>query len=418
MRRLPLLLLVTALNAQPPVSDTSSPNELSKALFSTLSSAPGKPRDWRRFQTLMHETARLQLLGHPPADVDGFRNSFTADYRDTGFHLHELEHRSQRSGHLAHRWSRFVYRTGTAATPAKGRGAASIQFVFAEKRWWISAFTFELDVTTGSRDPIIARDTIARAQHGGYRMLLRQIEVSADRARFGDDAYAGLLGPTSYAGHDDLPFGHWQWVAPYWFIWRDRQSQPQTRSHGPEQATGAPNTQGLRDSPQSWATATENLGAEWLLLEYAKPVRATRVHILQTFQPGAIVRITMFQLDGTELEVWSREHGEAVDVKARKLSIQLPLGFHVHRVKLYLDTKLEDNFNEIDAVGLEDTRGHKHWATSAHASSMYGMDAYPRPALLSTEPPSPPMQPQIDRLQQELVELRKLVESLRRKSDR
>jgi hypothetical protein len=45
--------------------------------------------------------------------------------------------------------------------------------------------------------------------------------------------------------------------------------------------------------------------------------------------------------------------------------------FKTNRVKLYLDSKGVPGWNEIDAVGLRESGGKTHWATSADASSTY-----------------------------------------------
>ena len=54
---------------------------------------------------------------------------------------------------------------------------------------------------------------------------------------------AGLKNTREYAGQNDLPKGHWVYVYPYWYIWRDLSNAPKlNRNWGPEQACGEPNT--------------------------------------------------------------------------------------------------------------------------------------------------------------------------------
>ena len=84
--------------------------------------------------------------------------------------------------------------------------------------------------------------SLAKAKvEGKYRMLLRQIRVDEDREGYGEFRDWGPWNGTAYREHRDLPPGHWVWVAPYWYVWRDIVSAVgEARPWGPEQATGAP----------------------------------------------------------------------------------------------------------------------------------------------------------------------------------
>jgi hypothetical protein len=56
---------------------------------------------------------------------------------------------------------------------------------------------------------------------GKYRHLLRVVPAPADRQSYTDFADYGPYAGTSYAGYDDIPPGHWVYVYPHWYIWRD-----------------------------------------------------------------------------------------------------------------------------------------------------------------------------------------------------
>src|SRR5205823_2443181 len=106
------------------------------------------------------------------------------------------------------------------------------------------------------------------AVNGKYEMLLRQIKVAEDRDTYGDFSDYGPYDGTDYAGHADLPKGHWVYVAPYWYIWRDLKATPKVkRNWGPEQATGPPDTEMAGDIVTAWASRTPDEQDEWLLLE-------------------------------------------------------------------------------------------------------------------------------------------------------
>jgi hypothetical protein len=216
---------------------------------------------------------------------------------------------------------------------------------------------------------------LKRAQAGGkYRMLLRQIEVKEDGKSFGGFHDFGYRTVSTCAEYTDLPKGHWVYVYPYWYIWRDRLTgHEQTRPWGSEQATGRPDTPEAGDHQTAWASSSQDGADEWLMLEYKTPVWAYSAHIYETFNPGAVVRITAFTLDGREVEVWRTARPIVPSTPAQ---IKRP-GFSkrvlTNRIKLYLDSPRVPGWNEIDAVGLREEAGGLQWATAAHASSIYGI---------------------------------------------
>src|SRR5947209_4323221 len=128
---------------------------------------------------------------------------------------------------------------------------------------------------------------------GKYQMLLRQIKVVDDKDNYGDFSDYGPYAGTDYAGYVDLPKGNWVYVAPYWYIWRDLKATPKTsRGWGPEQATGAPDTNEAGDFTTARASRTPHAQDEWLLLEYADPIRAHETVVHQTYNPTPAPRVT------------------------------------------------------------------------------------------------------------------------------
>ena len=227
---------------------------------------------------------------------------------------------------------------------------------------------------------------LKKATAGGkYQMLLRQIKVPADRDSYGDFSDYGSYGATDYALYRDLPAGYWVYVAPYWYIWRDVKAQrPAKRSWGPEQATGPPDTEEAGDFQTAWASRTEDGQDEWLLLEYAEPVRPREVRVHESYNPGALARMTMFRLDGEEVEVWKGKDPSPVGSTKGISVIPVRLNFRTTRVKLYLNSREVPGWNEIDAVGLQ-ARGKTHWASAADASSTYAEIVAP-PAVPAPDP--------------------------------
>ena len=72
----------------------------------------------------------------------------------------------------------------------------------------------------------------------------------------------------------------------------------------PEQATGAPDTSVAGDQITAWASATTDAQPEWLLLKYEKPIKAVAVHVHETFNPGALTKVTVFDAEGKEVTAW------------------------------------------------------------------------------------------------------------------
>jgi hypothetical protein len=216
-------------------------------------------------------------------------------------------------------------------------------------------------------------DLLERARHDGkYRLLLRQIKVDKDEKTYGAFRDLGYRNRRTYAGHTDLPRGWWVYAYPYWYIWRDLASvERPKRAWGPEQATGEPDTTMAGDIQTAWASQTPDGQDEWLMLEYDKPVVPTAVLVHETYNPGALVRVTVFKLDGTEVEVWKGADPTAAGTDKGVSEIPVKVNFKVARVKIYLDSRSVAGWNEIDAVGLRDQAKKMHWAVAAHASSTY-----------------------------------------------
>jgi hypothetical protein len=215
-------------------------------------------------------------------------------------------------------------------------------------------------------------------QHGRYRTLLRVLEVPDDRKAYGDFCDYGYWDGTSYSGHNDLPPGYWVYLAPNWYIFKEDVSgsaaapQQAPRRWGPEQATGAPDTWPQSgDLVTAWASQTPDGQPEWLELTYDGPIRAVAVSIYETFNPGAVNRVTGFDANGQEVQFWAGSDPTPVGKDKGVSVIAVHPEFNLTRIGIYLDSPNVPGWNEIDAVGLLDDTGKIHWARSATASSTY-----------------------------------------------
>jgi hypothetical protein len=207
---------------------------------------------------------------------------------------------------------------------------------------------------------------------GKYGMLLRQIKVEKDKETYQDFKDLGYRSMPEYGDYKDLPAGHWVYAAPYWYIWRDLTSvKHQKRSWGPEQATGEPDTNMAGDIVTAWASASQDGQDEWLMCEYQDFVTPTAVMVYETYNPGALVRVTAFKPDGEEVELWKGTDPTATDAGMGVSEIPVKAAFKTNRVKIYLDSVNVVGWNEIDAVGLRDKNKNMHWATAVEASTTY-----------------------------------------------
>jgi hypothetical protein len=203
---------------------------------------------------------------------------------------------------------------------------------------------------------------------GKYAKLLRKIVVPDDEAANGKFCDWGYYTGTSWRGHSELPPGYWVYVAPCWYIWGESRERPEPgkRSWAPAQATGAPDTPSAGDRTTAWASLTPDQQDEWLLLDYARPVRAVLVKVYETYNPGAVSKISGFTETGEEVEMWSGKDPTSPDKEMGVSEIELQKPLVTRRIKLYLNSRETPGWNEIDAVGLVDDAGKVQWAVVGH----------------------------------------------------
>lgn len=249
---------------------------------------------------------------------------------------------------------------------------------------------------------------------GKYEMLLAQIKVEDDWNDFGRFKDLGYKGRREYKGHKNLPRGHWVYVFPYWYIWRDTTDMPRpARSWGPEQAAGEPNAVMGTDSSLAWASLTEDGQEEWLLLEYAEPITPRLIEVHENYSPGALVKIIGYKLDGSEVQLWKGKDPTEPGSISGVSKIEVRADFKLTRIKLILDSKNVAGWNEIDAVGIHDDQKKVHWATAAEASSTYAHQGHAR-----EDPRLQKLEERIESLEAEIEELQKTIKKLKEQLER
>lgn len=118
------------------------------------------------------------------------------------------------------------------------------------------------------------------------------------------------------------------------------------------QATGAPDTN-AGDNPTAWAALEPDAGEEYLEVAYEFAVVPGEINIHQTYNPGAIYAVEIYDLANEQwVSVWEGEPGP-VESEAAVFSIELSdVDFSTDGVRILLDTTSVPGWNEIDAVEL------------------------------------------------------------------
>ena len=140
------------------------------------------------------------------------------------------------------------------------------------------------------------------------------------------------------------------------------------RGWGPEQITGPPDTDSAGDIQTAWASREPDAGWEWLWADFERPVPLAEVRIRETFNPGAISKVTAM-VNGQEVVLWE---GTAAGGQApRDFVIPVSGNISARSVVVHLDTSRVQGWNEIDAVELVGRDGSRQWASAVNASSSY-----------------------------------------------
>jgi hypothetical protein len=139
------------------------------------------------------------------------------------------------------------------------------------------------------------------------------------------------------------------------------------------QVTGPPNTSGPGDISTAWASATQDDQQEWLQLDYDDSVVPTAILVHETYNPGAVFKVTHVPWLGTEQVLWEGTDPTLVAAGGGVSRLPVAAGIRTGRIKVYINSPAVPGWNEIDAVGLEYGKNKQViWAQRATASSSYG----------------------------------------------
>jgi hypothetical protein len=126
-------------------ADVASPEAIVAALYEVISGDAGVARDWDRFRSLFHPTARLMPSGLNREGVGVVRSVTPEEYITRsepllvgqGFHEREIARRAERFGGVVHVWSTYESLHSLSDAAPFARGINSIQLFHDGTRWWV-----------------------------------------------------------------------------------------------------------------------------------------------------------------------------------------------------------------------------------------------------------------------------------------
>jgi len=134
-----------------------------------------------------------------------------------------------------------------------------------------------------------------------------------------------------------------------------------THEYSPEQVLGKPNKCPANgDSPCAWIGGSDREyfggGAEHIKVGYKKPIQIQQVGIAENYNPGAVEEVILYDTKDQSHVIF---HGEAAPIKAKSRVMNvifLRTDYKVKAVELILQCGKVPGFNEIDAIGIADSK--------------------------------------------------------------
>ncbi|MGF1504140.1 MAG: hypothetical protein ACFB51_03235 [Anaerolineae bacterium] len=133
-------------------------------------------------------------------------------------------------------------------------------------------------------------------------------------------------------------------------------AQSATASSGQAfQAAGLPNTTTCGDRPTAWSSGTPG-GTATLTLVFGLPVTPTELRIIETFNPGAVVRVDVLTIGGAATTVYEAAP-TSVGECPRTLSVPVTgVNVVINGAVITIDQSASGGLSQIDAVQLIGTQ--------------------------------------------------------------
>ncbi|MDP4220806.1 MAG: OmpA family protein, partial [Bacteroidota bacterium] len=154
----------------------------------------------------------------------------------------------------------------------------------------------------------------------------------------------------------DCPAQEVQWASEVISV----SSQIGTKEYSAKQVLGKPNKcPAAGDSPCAWYGKSDGFFGgreEHIKVGYKKPMQIQQVAIAENFNPGAVEKVILYDVQNNAHTVY---HGEAAPVnkQSRVMNVTfLKTDYKVKAVELVLQCGKVPGLNEIDAIGIANTR--------------------------------------------------------------
>jgi hypothetical protein len=137
---------IKPVTAEANAADVSSIDAIMKAVYDVISGDAGQKRNWDRFRTLFHPSARMISSGkNPQTGVVGARAVTPEEYikrnatfmEKEGFFEREIARRTDSYGNIAQVFSTYASFHKADDKKPFARGINSFQLLNDGKRWWV-----------------------------------------------------------------------------------------------------------------------------------------------------------------------------------------------------------------------------------------------------------------------------------------
>jgi hypothetical protein len=118
-----------------------------------------------------------------------------------------------------------------------------------------------------------------------------------------------------------------------------------------QQAAGAPDVEGCVDDQRAWASQNYD-GVDWLEVTFATAVVPTEINVHESNSPGFINKVEVKDQTGLYYTVWQGAPGSVAQCP-RVFTVPVSgVSARVNVVRISLDQRNSDDWDEIDAVEL------------------------------------------------------------------
>lgn len=116
------------------------------------------------------------------------------------------------------------------------------------------------------------------------------------------------------------------------------------------QATGAPNVTGCSDNTNAWASLGSNT-VEWLEVQFGEAMIPAAIRLHENYGPSSITSIEVKDEQGAYHRVYTSTPGHLSCPSIRTIPVT-EVAVKVKAIRLNIDQRVLNDWNEVDAVGL------------------------------------------------------------------